>query len=165
MMTRVGIISDTHGLFHPDLPEIFHHVDQIIHAGDIGGVRVLDALEQIAPVIAVRGNYDTEPELEGKLLPDPSGIEVAGLKTLLTHRMFTMGWNDIRHLVADNLNKGGDPPRLVIFGHAHFPVFEEISGIWFVNPGYAGPDPLEGPESVALIEIQGQAVEGEIIKL
>ena len=52
----IGVISDTHGLVRPEVFEILKGVDLIIHAGDIGGVEVLNALETIAPVKAVRGN-------------------------------------------------------------------------------------------------------------
>ena len=122
MKTRIGVIGDTHGLVHPSLPQVFSGVDEIIHAGDVDRLRVLEALSAIAPVRGVKGNYDTEPGLKKRLLPDPSGIKVAGCQALLTHRMFTMGWDSHKQLIAEYLNKGGQTPRLVIFGHTHFPV-------------------------------------------
>ena len=51
----IGVTSDTHGLVRPEVLEIFKGVDLIIHAGDIGGVEVLNTLETIAPVRAVCG--------------------------------------------------------------------------------------------------------------
>ena len=56
----IGVISDTHGLVRPEVLEILKGVDLIIHAGDIGGVEVLNVLETIAPVKAVRGNNDRD---------------------------------------------------------------------------------------------------------
>ena len=165
MKTIIGVISDTHGVIHPSVPEAFRGVERIIHAGDVGGLNVLEALTRIAPVIGVRGNYDTSAEVAARLLPDPSGIKTAGLPALLTHRLFAMGWPGSKQAIADMLARGPDPVRLVIFGHTHIPALEEISGIWFINPGYAGPDPLEGPASVAVIVIEGQKIEGEIIML
>src|SRR5205814_2116556 len=44
---RVGIISDTHGVLHPRVPEVFAGVDHIIHAGDVGGGEILRALRRI----------------------------------------------------------------------------------------------------------------------
>ena len=49
----VGLISDTHGLVRPEVTPAFTGVDLIIHAGDVGGRAVLDALSKIAPVHAV----------------------------------------------------------------------------------------------------------------
>ena len=46
----IGVISDTHGLYRPEISEIFNGVDYIIHAGDVGGIWVLDKLKEIAPV-------------------------------------------------------------------------------------------------------------------
>ncbi|NTU59706.1 MAG: metallophosphoesterase family protein, partial [Deltaproteobacteria bacterium] len=54
----VGLISDTHGLLRPEALDALRGVDRILHAGDVGGLAVLDALAQLAPVTAVRGNTD-----------------------------------------------------------------------------------------------------------
>jgi len=56
----IGIISDTHGLLRPEVYEAFHNVEKIIHAGDIGNENILQELENIAPVTAVRGNMDRD---------------------------------------------------------------------------------------------------------
>jgi putative phosphoesterase len=165
MKTRIGIIGDTHGFVHPGVAGAFRGVERIIHAGDVGDIKVLHALELIAPVTGVRGNYDSSPELASRLLPDPSGITLAGLPALLTHRMFTMGWNEHKELIAGMIAQSPAPPALVIFGHTHTSVCEELQGIWFVNPGYAGPDPLEGPDSVALLEVEDGRISAEIIAL
>jgi hypothetical protein len=161
----LGIIGDTHGRIHPGLATIFAGVQQIVHAGDIGGMKVLASLENIAPVVAVRGNYDLEPEVQKSLLPDPSRLLLAGLPVFLTHRLFTMSWEDNKELYARLLSRLEPCPRLVIFGHTHFPVREEILGIVFVNPGYAGPDPLEGRPTAARLEIDAGRIRCEILPL
>lgn len=165
MKLRIGVIGDTHGVIHSTAHDFFRGVDQIIHTGDIGGRQVLDDLQIIAPVIAVKGNYDTEPDLQHLVLPDPSRILIGGHVALFTHRMFTMDWDHTKTAIAEMLGQGKDSPRLVIFGHTHFSVMEEIRGIWFVNPGYAGPDPYEAPTTFALVEIRGNEIGGEIIEL
>lgn len=162
---RVGVIGDTHGFLHPAVAEEFAAVSLIIHCGDIGGEKVLTALRRLAPVIAVRGNYDTEPELAADLLPDPSSLVVSGLSAVLTHRLITMDWNLNKPLFAELFLKFRPTPRLVLFGHTHFPVLERITGLWFVNPGYAGPDRREGPATAARLSIQGEEIQGEIITL
>ena len=57
-MTRLGVLSDTHGRFDPALREVFAGVERIVHAGDVGAADVLAGLATIAPVTAVRGNVD-----------------------------------------------------------------------------------------------------------
>ncbi|MBW2248364.1 MAG: metallophosphoesterase family protein, partial [Deltaproteobacteria bacterium] len=54
----VGVISDTHGILVPAAIKALHGVDLIIHAGDIGNAGIMDELNSIAPVVAVRGNMD-----------------------------------------------------------------------------------------------------------
>ena len=54
----IGLISDTHGLLRPEAVEVLKGSDLIIHAGDIGDFKVLKALQELAPVVAVRGNVD-----------------------------------------------------------------------------------------------------------
>ena len=54
----VGLISDTHGYVSESALRVLEGCDAIIHAGDIGSIGVLMALEDIAPVTAVLGNCD-----------------------------------------------------------------------------------------------------------
>ena len=57
-MVRIGLISDTHGLLRPEAEAFLLGSDFIVHAGDICDGSILEALETIAPVTAVRGNND-----------------------------------------------------------------------------------------------------------
>ena len=54
----IGVIADTHGLVRPEALKALAVSTLILHAGDIGGTEVIEALKRIAPVIAVRGNCD-----------------------------------------------------------------------------------------------------------
>ena len=56
----IGVISDTHGLLRPEALQAMRGCERIIHAGDVGSADVLSQLRDIAPVIAVRGNVDSE---------------------------------------------------------------------------------------------------------
>ena len=57
-MKTIGVISDTHGLLRWEAEAALARVDHIIHAGDIGTPEILERLQRIAPVTAVRGNND-----------------------------------------------------------------------------------------------------------
>ena len=52
-MTRIGILSDTHGLLDKRVFEHFKEVDEIWHAGDIGSEDVLRRLREFKPTRAV----------------------------------------------------------------------------------------------------------------
>ena len=57
---KVGLISDTHGLLRPEALAALGDSELILHAGDIGSPDILKALKSVAPVIAVRGNNDSD---------------------------------------------------------------------------------------------------------
>ena len=79
----IGIISDTHGLVRPQALEALKDVDMILHAGDIGSQDVLDTLNDIAPVVAVRGNNDKADW--ARSLPDWEVVEVGGVSIYMLH--------------------------------------------------------------------------------
>ena len=58
-MTRIGLLSDTHGLLDKRVLEHFRDVDEIWHAGDIGSAEVLQRLREFKPTRAVFGNMDS----------------------------------------------------------------------------------------------------------
>ena len=60
LASRIGIISDTHGLLRPEAIEALRGVDHILHAGDVGDPAILDTLRGLAPVTAISGNIDVE---------------------------------------------------------------------------------------------------------
>jgi len=57
-MTRIGLLSDTHGYIDDQILRLLSEVDEIWHAGDIGDLKVMDQLASIRPVVAVWGNID-----------------------------------------------------------------------------------------------------------
>ncbi len=139
---RVGVISDTHGVVLSAVHEAFAGVNHILHAGDIGDQIVLDELELIAPVVAVRGNTDTGPLVHS--LPARHSIAFAGVRFLIGH-------------ILPELVRGGVPDDVdvVVYGHTHVAAAREIDGAWYVNPGSAS-QPRDGfPPSVAIVEITG----------
>jgi hypothetical protein len=59
VISRFGVISDTHGLLRREAVEALRGCMHIIHGGDIGASEILETLSGIAPVTAIRGNNDT----------------------------------------------------------------------------------------------------------
>lgn len=68
---RIGVVADTHGYLQPAALQALAGVEQIWHAGDIGALDVITALEAIAPVTAVQGNVDAGTRLALRF-PRPS---------------------------------------------------------------------------------------------
>ena len=83
---RIGILSDTHGFLRKEVIEGLQGVDHIIHAGDIDKKEVLDELEKIAPVTAVRGNADKDWAV---YLPEKVLLEFEGNKIYVIHNKGT----------------------------------------------------------------------------
>ena len=125
-MIRIGIISDTHRLARPEVLAAMEGVDHIIHAGDIGSPAVLDALQGIAPVTAIRGNVDVEDW--ARKLQETAVVELGGVTVYVIH--------NIRNLDLDPRAAGFS---VVIYGHSHSPEQEMRDGVLYFNPGSAGP--------------------------
>lgn len=148
----VGIISDTHGLVRPEAVSALRGVRLIIHAGDVGNADVLEKLQAIAPVIAVRGNTD-----RGGWAFDLPQTEVAGIGGSSLYIL-----HDIHDLDLDPVASGFSA---VISGHSHKPFTERRNGVLFLNPGSAGPRRFNLPVTVALLRIKGRSLEPHIIEL
>ncbi len=150
-MTRVGVISDTHGLLRPEAVAALGGSDLIIHAGDVGGPEVLGALRTLAPLRAVRGNVDRGAWAEA--LPLTDVIEVEGTVLYVLH---DVGDLDLAPRAAGF--------GAVIFGHSHRPSRETRGGVLFLNPGAAGPRRFKLPVSLAKLRV-GAEIEVEMVRL
>ena len=148
----IGVISDTHGLLRPQAVQALEGVELIIHAGDVGNLKVLHALERIAPVAAVRGNTDRGDWAAD--LPPTRVVEVGGVLLYVLHELFCL-----------DLDPAAASLAAVIFGHSHSPQLERQNGVLFLNPGSAGPRRFTLPVSLALLKIEGNSLEPEFIDL
>jgi putative phosphoesterase len=148
----IGVISDTHGLLRPEAVAALQGSALIIHAGDIGTPAVLQALEMLAPVVAVRGNNDTGPWAEA--LPDRAVVELGSHALYVLHDVKTLG----RHPQVTGYSA-------VIAGHSHRPALVERHGVLFVNPGSAGPRRFTLPVAVARLHIHAVTLRAELVTL
>ncbi len=148
----VGVISDTHGLLRGKVVTAFSGVDMIIHAGDIGTLEVLQALQEIAPVVAVRGNMDGYGWAQE--LPETEMVELGKIYVYVLHDLF--------HLDIDPHTSG---VRAVISGHTHQPSTETRGGVLYLNPGSAGYRRHNRPTTIARLYIEGTTVKPEFIQL
>ena len=148
----VGVISDTHGLIRPEAIAALMGAERIIHAGDIGRPEVLEALQAVAPVVAVRGNNDQKAWAAA--LPETVIVEVDDLRLYVLH--------DVKTLDFDPATAGFSA---VICGHSHRPRLEQHAGVWFVNPGSAGPRRFTLPVAVARLYVHEGTLTAELVEL
>jgi putative phosphoesterase len=141
----VGLISDTHGLLRPEALAFLRGSDYIVHAGDICDPGILDELEKIAPVTAVKGNCDNGPWV-GRLR-ETGSLRVDGHLIYVIHNLAQL------EVEPSALGIG-----VVVSGHSHKPVVKEQDGVLFVNPGGAGPRRFRLPVSVGELIISGNRV-------
>jgi len=149
---RIGVISDTHGLLRAQASVALQGCDLIIHAGDIGKPEVLDALRQIAPLQAIRGNVDVADWATA--LPEELDLEYEGRRLHVRH--------DRKTLAFDPAARGF---AVVISGHSHKPSIERRDGVLYLNPGSAGPRRFRLPICLALLELSAEGAAAQLIEL
>src|SRR5215468_5391102 len=134
-MAIVGVISDTHGLWRPEVVEVLRGSEHILHAGDVGTPEILDKLREIAPVTAVRGNVDRGAW--AVVLPHSEVFEMEGVSIYMLHIL------DELDLKPEAAGFG-----VVVYGHSHKPATEMRGGVLYFNPGSAGPRRFKLPVTV-----------------
>jgi putative phosphoesterase len=148
----IGVISDTHGLLRPEAVDALQGSDYIIHGGDIGDAGILNRLNEIAPVTAVRGNVDRERWVQN--IPHTNVLEVEGVSLYVLHKLDEL---DLKPEAAGF--------AAVIYGHSHVPKLEKKNGILYFNPGSAGPRRLGLPVTLGKLNVLGKKLEAEIVQL
>ena len=133
---KLGIISDTHKLLRPELSAALAGVDAILHAGDVGSREILDRLEALAPVYAVRGNADGDWAED---LPAILDFTLDGLRICMTHK-------------KKDLPRDLDAWDLAVVGHSHQFAQAELMHTLLLNPGSCGPRRFRQPITMALAE-------------
>ena len=144
---KIGLISDTHGHLDPRIATLFAGVEHILHAGDIGGEPLLDALRAIAPVTAVLGN--TDGHLRNQGFSNMERRTLGGKTFLVVHVGRPHDLSETARQLIFNDNK----PAVVVFGHTHQPEQIVEDGVLFVNPGSASRPRMRQPPTVAIAEI------------
>lgn len=150
----IGLISDTHGLVRDSVFTALAGVSQILHAGDVGGRDVLDALSAIAPVQAVYGNVDP---IDG-LLPGQIALDIAGMSIHVSHGHELGSPTPARLLSRYSAD-------ILVFGHTHRAVIDRQGARLVVNPGAAGPKRFNLKPSVAILRIENGRADAELLTL
>ena len=154
---RIVAIADTHSRPHPAAEARISALepDAILHAGDIGDLRVLDGFARIAPVFAVRGNIDAG--VAG--VPDTMSIDLREggeslAKLLLLHIAV---YGPKLRAEAAKLARAEDA-GLVVCGHSHVPFAARDRGLVVFNPGSIGPRRFSLPIVFGVIEVARKGI-------
>lgn len=174
---KIGVISDTHHrgsryLLPASIKTAFAKVDLIIHAGDIIYPSVIQELEKIAPVKAIRGNKKEDKHNFKKMLPSEIVFDIKGIrfavihclksriKKEISHGLNLMGWQTLSdHLLVREIFsyfKNHGKIDCIIFGDTHKPFCKKVKGVLFLNPGAAYPT-TKRPGSVLILEINNKS--------
>ncbi|CEI74137.1 MULTISPECIES: metallophosphoesterase family protein [Romboutsia] len=152
----VGVISDTHGLLRKEVLANLKNCNLIIHAGDIGNIKLLRDLENIAKVKAVRGNCDKD--IESLDIKEKEILNVLGKKIYLIH--------NIKDKDIDLKNQDFD---IVIYGHSHKLSITKERNTIYINPGSVGPKRFKLPTTMVKLYIDSNEevlniIDNELIK-
>ena len=132
-MTRIGLLSDTHGFWYERYLKYFEPCDQIWHAGDIGSMEIVERLEAFRPLKAVYGNIDGQDMR--RLFPETARFTVDGADVLMKH----IGGYPGKYDASIRSTLFANPPQLFISGHSHFlnVKYDKSLNLLHINPGAA----------------------------
>lgn len=166
-MPRLGLLSDTHGVLHPEIAGLLAGCDLILHAGDIGagsgGHDLLDALEAVAPTVAVSGNID-DPTMRRRVPAEAAG-EIGGLRYWMTH----IGGHPARWAPGIRARLADMRPGLFVTGHSHILRVERVpalGGMLYVNPGACGTHGFHRVRTLVRLSVDGgKATSADVVHL
>lgn len=161
-MTRIGLLSDTHGLLDSRVLEHFKDVDEIWHAGDIGSTEVLELLRQHKFVRAVKGNIDAG-DLQ-YMLREVERFKVEDVNVMLTHIGYQRGF--LTWQVQQYLRR--EPAQLFCCGHSHIlrVQYDRPNQMLCLNPGAAGKYGMQTVQTLLRFVIDGADIKDlEVIEL
>jgi len=151
-MTKIGLLSDTHGHIDDKLLDFFKDVDEIWHAGDIGTISVIEELEKLKPVRAVFGNIDGQ-DIRIRY-PEHKRFRIEEADIWITHIGGYPGRYDTR--VKPEIFR--NPPRLFISGHSHILkiIFDDKLNCLHINPVAYGKSGMHKVRTAIRFDIRGR---------
>ncbi len=150
----VALVSDTHGYICPEVLAVVARCDRVVHAGDICGRHILEALhEHNDHVVAVAGNNDVperwaEEERSTVIgLPRIAELHLPGGVLAVEHG-HEHGWECPDHA---GLRMAHPHARAIVYGHTHHRMVDRSQDPWIVNPGAAGHTRNNGGPSLLVL--------------
>ncbi len=150
-MKKIGIISDTHGVFDGTLERFLAATDEIWHAGDIGSAALMDRISRFKPLRAVYGNIDDAATRAA--LEEYSFFRCENVSVLMTH----IGDYPGRYTPQTTQRILSLKPDIVITGHSHIlkVMYDKRHELLHINPGAAGKYGMHTMRTAIRLEIDG----------
>ncbi|MDR3705482.1 MAG: metallophosphoesterase family protein [Paludibacteraceae bacterium] len=161
-MTRIGLLSDSHGFLDDRVFEHFTNCDEIWHAGDIGSVEVADRLMAFKPLKAVFGNIDGH--IIRSMFPQHNRFHCEGVDVWITH----IGGYPGKYAPEVKPDITLHPPTLFISGHSHIlkVQYDKRLHLLHINPGAEGKYGFHQVRTLVRFEIDGSNIQNlEVIEL
>lgn len=133
-MTRIGLISDTHGYLDETVFEHFKNCDEIWHAGDFGNIDIIEKLKSLKPLKGVYGNID-DKEIQ-TIFPEKNVFSCEEVKVFIQH----IGGYPGRYAPGVKKEIIASQSQLFISGHSHIlkVMHDDALQCLHINPGAAG---------------------------
>ena len=161
-MTRIGLISDTHGYLDEFVFKHFEQCDEIWHGGDFGNMEIVNRLRAIKPLRGVYGNidgYDIRSEY-----PETLVWTCEEVKILMIH----IGGYPPKYNATSKLLIQQHHPQLFISGHSHIlkVMYDDKQSCLHMNPGAAGKHGWHKVRTLIRFVIEGKDIKQcEIVEL
>jgi len=153
-MTRIALLSDTHGILDQRLLPYLEQADEIWHAGDIGSTEVLQQLREMKPTRAVFGNIDSGDVRYS--LSEFYRFRVEDVNVMMTHIGGYPGKYNPWLLPMFRKEK----PDLFVCGHSHIlkVMFDKEWNFLTMNPGAAGKSGWQAFQTILCFTVNGQEI-------
>lgn len=161
-MKTIGLLSDTHSCWDERYRKHFAGCDEIWHAGDVGDISILQHLEEIAPVRAVKGNIDHGDV--ARLCPEIQMFEIEGVRVWMTH----IGGYPGKYSPGVKRILCKEKIKLMISGHSHIlkVIPDHELNMLHVNPGAAGYYGWQKVRTLIRLTLDAGSITGlEVIEL
>ncbi|MEP2058429.1 MAG: metallophosphoesterase family protein [Maribacter litoralis] len=161
-MTKILLLSDTHSYIDNAILKHVGWADEVWHAGDIGSLKVTDAISKLKPLKGVYGNIDDH--IIQKEFPENNRFFCEGVDVLITHiGGYPPKYNiRTRDIIKEN------PPKLFICGHSHIlkVMMDKKLGVLHMNPGACGKHGFHQVRTMLRFVIDGDNIKDlEVIEL
>ncbi len=160
-MTKILLLSDTHSYIDDTILKYVKQADEVWHAGDIGDLKVTDAIKQLKPLRAVFGNIDdAKTRVE---FPENNRFMCEGVDVWITHIGGYPNRYDVR--IREDIRK--NPPKLFICGHSHIlkVMPDKKLNLLHMNPGAAGKHGFHKTRTMLRFSIDGSKIDNlEVIE-
>ena len=161
-MTRIGLLSDTHGYLDDAVLQHLEECDEIWHAGDFGNIAVADTVGAMKPLRGVYGNIDGQ-DIRSQY-PEDLRFFCEDVDVWMTH----IGGYPNRYDARIKNAIVQAPPTLFISGHSHIlkVMYDQKLQLLHLNPGAAGKQGWHKVRTLLRFSIDGKRIEQlEVVEL